>query len=85
LYRSPASSDSKQLVACPLRLPNGLGSAAAAQLGVAADEAARAIELRYRAVGATIASVASARAARAGTTIAWRAASQLNPSPLGRR
>ena len=35
------------------------------------------------AVGATIASVASARAARARTTVAGRAASQLNPSPLG--
>ena len=48
-------------------------------IGVAADDAARGIELRRRGVGATIASVASARASRARTTVAGRAASQLNP------
>ena len=35
-------------------------------------------------VGATIASRASARASRARTTVAGRAASQLNPGPLAR-
>ena len=40
-----------------------------AQLGVAADETARGIELRCRGAGATIASRASARASRARTTV----------------
>jgi hypothetical protein len=42
------------------------------------------IELRCRALRATIASVASARASRARTTVAGCAASQLNPGPLAR-
>jgi hypothetical protein len=58
----------------------------AAQLGVAADEPARGFVLRCRAVGATIASVTCPRALRLrGLRLAGRAASLLNPSPLGGR